>query len=387
MKRTLALVLVVVAVAAGVIVASVTVSSNAAVVNGSAITRQDLNTDLQTIADSADYQCFLRAQALSEGAQYFPPVAGAGAGSSARDTAASGYSPTTYSSVFAGYWLNQMVNAKALAQLNERKGFEVTSFDLTHARLGVERSMDQALAGVAQSQYACPTTSGAAVLDSLPKSFVNELVEHQANQYAFVLSSAGTVLSPLSVARYYRAHHADFRNVCVVALPLSSAAEAQQVTSAVQAGTPFATIAQQAGGSSACGVAALSQYLQAAAKLQPGQITTPLTYGQGYLLLQLTSIHPTKMSAETDDVIRVMFSRASSSASSKLVKGENGSHVEVDPRYGHWVAAPSFTISPPASPPLSSLLCGPANDPSVAVAVCPPKLVTGSSSVTGAGAG
>jgi hypothetical protein len=384
MKRTLVLVSVVVAVAVGVVVASVTVSSNAAVVNGSAISRQDLNTQLKAIAGSPDYQCFLRAQALSQGAQYLPPVPGAGMGSSAAETAASGTPPSTYSSQFAGYWLDQMINTKALEQLNAKKGVEVTSFDREHAKVGVERTIDQALGQVSQSQYACQATSGKAVLDTLPSSFVNQLVERQANEYAFVLASTGTVLSPGSVGHYYAAHHSAFNTVCVVALPVQTQAQAQQVTSAVQSGTSFTAIAQQSGGSSACGIAALSQYLQEAAKLQPGQITAPLSYGQNFLLLQLQSIKPTPQSTITDDIIRVMFDRSSVRASSKLVKAENGSHVQVDPRYGHWVAAPAFTISPPTTPPASSLLCGAANDPAVTTAVCPPRVVTGA--VTGTGA-
>ena len=56
--------------------------TNAAVVNGTSISQQPLNSDVDAIAASADYQCYLNSQQYlsSNGESALPPVTGAGTG-------------------------------------------------------------------------------------------------------------------------------------------------------------------------------------------------------------------------------------------------------------------------------------------------------------------
>ena len=69
---------------AGVVAwAALAVPTNAAVVNGSAISQASLNADIHAIAGSAEYQCYLNSEAYlsSNGSQVgLPPVTGAGSG-------------------------------------------------------------------------------------------------------------------------------------------------------------------------------------------------------------------------------------------------------------------------------------------------------------------
>jgi hypothetical protein len=369
MKRTLVLVLVVAVVAAGVAIAAVTVSSNAAVVNGTAISRQQLNSDLAAIAQSQSYQCYVRLQGLVETGQAPPPLHGTGGGKDATNGQTA--TPVAYSSSFAGFWLNQMIYTELLTQLNARRGVELTSYDLQRGHAALERQMNQVLNAGQQSGVICGG-SASTVLSTLPASFVDRLAERQAAQIAYILDSEGTRLSPAAVARYFDNHRHAFDTVCVVVLPLQSASQASQVTAAVAAGTPFATLAQNAGGGSTCGSAALSTPLAAAARLKPGEISAPITYGQSVLLLQLTAIHPASLSSSTDDVVQAMVGKGGAGASANVARAQRESHVDVDPRYGHWVAAPAFTVFPPTSPPASSLLCPSANDPTATASVCPP---------------
>ena len=68
MKRFLVLLVV---LAGGVAAAAFTVPSNAATVNGTSISQQDLNSDVNAIAHSTYYQCYLNSQEYlsSEGSQ------------------------------------------------------------------------------------------------------------------------------------------------------------------------------------------------------------------------------------------------------------------------------------------------------------------------------
>ncbi len=79
MKRFLVLLLVLVA---GVVAAALAVPSNAATVNGSAISQDSLNSEVHAIAASVPYQCYLNSQAYltSNGTSGLPPVVGAGTG-------------------------------------------------------------------------------------------------------------------------------------------------------------------------------------------------------------------------------------------------------------------------------------------------------------------
>jgi hypothetical protein len=80
MKRFLVLLVV---LAGGVAWAAFSISSNAATVNGTTISQQDLNSDVSAIANSAYYQCYLNSEEYisSEGSEQAPPVLGAGTGS------------------------------------------------------------------------------------------------------------------------------------------------------------------------------------------------------------------------------------------------------------------------------------------------------------------
>ena len=59
MKRLIVLLIV---LAGGLAAAAFAVPSNAATVNGAAISQDQVNSDLSAIASSQDYQCFLNAE-------------------------------------------------------------------------------------------------------------------------------------------------------------------------------------------------------------------------------------------------------------------------------------------------------------------------------------
>ena len=75
MKRLIVLLIV---LAGGLAAAAFVVPSNAATVNGVSISQQQVNSDLNAIAHSPDYQCFLNAEeAVATGGQTaLPPIDG-----------------------------------------------------------------------------------------------------------------------------------------------------------------------------------------------------------------------------------------------------------------------------------------------------------------------
>ena len=84
MKRLLVLLIV---LAGGVAAAALVVPTNAADVNGSTISQQRSIPDVNTIAGSPDYQCYLNSQAYlsSNGGEQLPPVGGGARARTGRD--------------------------------------------------------------------------------------------------------------------------------------------------------------------------------------------------------------------------------------------------------------------------------------------------------------
>ena len=134
MKRFLVLL---VLLAGGVAAAALTVPSNAATVNGSTISQQDLNADVNAIAGSAEYQCYLNSEEYlsSEGTQELPPVVGAGTGQYAGDH------PTATSAFVANY-LETDIGHELVLQLAAERNVSVTQAELTAARANYENSHD-----------------------------------------------------------------------------------------------------------------------------------------------------------------------------------------------------------------------------------------------------
>ena len=113
MKRFLVLLVV---LAGGVAWAAFSIPSNAATVNGTDISQQDLNSDVSAIANSAYYQCYLNSEEYlsSEGSEEAPPVLGAGTGQYAGDH------PTATTAFVASYLETEIGHELALQLAAER---------------------------------------------------------------------------------------------------------------------------------------------------------------------------------------------------------------------------------------------------------------------------
>jgi hypothetical protein len=370
-KRLLALLVV---VAAGIVVASVAVTSDAATVNGTGISQSSLNSQLSTIASNSGYQCYLDAQiaADSQGQVQGFTYGGVGGDLSSGQNG-------TYNNTFVRYWLGQQVSAEVIAQMVSARGLSPTPSELVAARKEVTSSIDDTFVEVESLglQPACQTT-GAAVLGSLPSSFASDLVHQQANVDLLEASAAGYGLSASEQARFFADHPERFAEICLSDIAASTQDEATALRSQVLAGAAFADVAKASsidtqtapgGGAAGCFSPTTQGYQQIAQDVAgvPVGGLSKVTQGQnGYFFLQVTSRTPAS-AEQAQPAIRPTMLMAGRQAATALVRSEaHRSAISVDPRYGTWTTLRGI-IAPPR-PPANSVLAPLVNVPAVSPA-------------------
>ena len=391
MKRLLVLLIV---LAGGVAAAALSVPSNAATVNGTGISQQDLNSDVHAIAGSASYQCYLNSQEYlsSSGSQQLPPVVGAGTGQYAGDH------PTATTAFVANY-LETKIGHQLVLQLADERHVSLTQAELTTARANLTGQISEVMSQILQTQqgqdvrYGCSLTgqplTGQQVLATMPSSFVDEQVQFVATATALQEDLSGVGSSATDLENYFHAHGAQFDTACLTAAVFSSQSDAQDGAAQVAAGTPFATVASNTsssgGGPQGCAVLAdLVAQLPADANLKSlatGAVSDPINDNGTYLLLQITSRTPTPYGQAQAAVANVVQQAGSTATQKALAADERRSAVSVNPRYGVWVPVNASVLTPLAPEP-TDVLNATANVGRVA-----PASVSGSASGSGSGSG
>jgi hypothetical protein len=372
MKRFLVLLVV---LAGGVTWAAFSAPSNAATVNGSAISQQDLNSDVSAIADSAYYQCYLNSEEYlsSEGSEQSPPVLGAGTGQYPGDH------PTATTAFVASY-LETDVGHQLLLQLAGDRNVIVTQSDLVTARSNLTGQISEVMSEILQTQegqnvsYGCSLTgqalTGQQVLDTMPASFVDQQVQFVATASALEEDLAGVGSSAADLQNYFSAHSARFDTACLTAAAFSSESAAQAGAAQVAAGTPFATVAAgtSASGGGALGCDVLSDLIT---KLPPdadlnslatGVVSAPIDDNGTYVLLEITSRAPTPYSKAKTAVENAVQQAGATATQKALTAVERRSSVSVNPQYGVWVPV-SASVLTPLTPVPSDILNPSANVP------------------------
>jgi PPIC-type PPIASE domain len=364
-KRLLVLLIV---LAGGVAAASFLIPSDAAKVNGTSISQQDLNSDVSAIAGSAYYQCYLNSQAYlsSQGSEQLPPVIGAGTGQYAGDH-------PTATSAFTANYLETKIGHQLVLQLADEHHVTLTAEDLKTARVNLGHQISSVMTQILQTQqgqdvrYGCSLTgqaiTGQQVLSSLPASFVDEQVQFVATATAVQEELAGVGSSPADLENYYRAHQSDFDSACISAAVFSSESAAQDAQAQVAFGTPFATVASNTaasgGGAQGCHVLTeLESALPSGSDLKTlatGAVSDPINDNGTYLLLQITSRTPTPYSKAKADVSNAVQVAGSAATQKALTSDERRSSVSVNPQYGIWVPVNASVLTPLAPEPADVL--------------------------------
>jgi len=396
MKRFLVLLVV---LAGGVAWAAFSIPSNAATVNGTNISQQDLNSDVSAIANSAYYQCYLNSEEYisSEGSEEAPPVLGAGTGQDAGDH------PTATSAFVASYLETEIDHELAL-QLAAERHVSVTPADLVSARADLTGQIKQVMSEILQTQqgqnvnYSCSLTgqaiTGTEVLDSLPASFVDQQVQFVAEVTTLEEDLAGVGSSPADLQNYFDSHAAKFDTVCISAAVYPSQSAAQDAAASVAFGTSFSTLvsntASSGGGAQGCHpLPEWESSLPSNAglgSLATGAVSSPISINNMYVLLQITSRTPTTYGNVKTDVANVVQEAGATATQKALAADERRSTVSVNPQYGVWVPVNASVLTPFAPDP-TDVLNAAANEPAVPAAASAGGSATSGAGTSGAGTG
>jgi hypothetical protein len=383
MKRLLVLLIF---VAGGLAAAALSVPTNAATVNvdgiGATISQDQLNSDLTTIAQDADYSCFLKAEVLvdSSGQSMLPAIAGAGHSTDAD------HNPTI-NATFASNFLQQEIDEQIFRSVAATRHLVPTSQDLEAARTKVSAEITEVLGQVNGSQYQCGngtnSLTGNDVLNGLPPSFVKNLVNYNATQslLAEVLSGVGT--STADMQKFFAANRSQFDTVCYSVAEYSSASDAQAAVAKVTSGTSFATVASQAeqGGPQGCDVLYnITSDVPTGTNLQSlalNTVSAPITLGSNYVLLEFTSRTPTPYATAKSEVQAAVVAEGISKVNSVVGVAVRQASVSVDPRYGTWNK--NDVVANPLVPSKLDVLNPLVNTPPVAKAAAVATPATGQS--------
>lgn len=366
----------------GVAWAAFAVPTNAAVVNGSAISQASLNSEVNAIAGSAEYQCYLNSQAYlsSNGQSTLPPVAGAGKGQNEGDN-------PTANSAFVATYLDTVIGHELVDQLAAKHNVTVNTAQLADARSSLENQITGVMQQVAQTaqgqnpQFSCGAVSrpltGQQVLGSVPSWFVDQQVQFVATASALQEDLAGVGSSDVNLQGYYEKHRAQFDTVCFNAAEYSDQASAQAAQAAVNFGTPFSQVASSATQS---GTIPCTELVAVAGELGTsistldgiavGQASAPISVNGNYIVLELSKRTPTPYATAKPIVSQAVQEVGATATQSAITKAERRATVSVDPRYGTWVPV-SSSVFTPFTPEKSDVLNAPANQATTSTSTSP----------------
>jgi hypothetical protein len=351
-KRLLVLLIV---LAGGLAAAAFTVPTNAAVVNGTTITQNQLNNDVTAVANSLDYQCFLSAEELvgSNGASALPAVDGV-------NQSATDPNHSAITAAFVGTYLDTEIGQQVAIDLAAQRHLVPTAADLTTARAALKAQITAVFQDVGETQVCALTQlpTAAEVLTSMPAAFIARTIAFDASVTLLEESYSGYGTKTAGLERYFEVHKAQFDNACFTVAQYTSAAAAQADAAKAKAGTPFATLAaaQPGGGPQGCFIlAGISASLPAGtnlASLPLNTVSAPIAEGSAYLLVEITARMPTPFASAKSEVLGAVQSAGATKARTAIMVDEAKASVSVDPRYGTWSAKQSHILTP--TPPLTA---------------------------------
>ena len=336
-------------------------SPPAASVDGSTVSRSQLDSELLSISQSAYAQCALEMQGLNL-------LSGSG-----------GAGDFTVPADLASYELSTLVVERLADEKLEGLGHPVTSADLTDARTDLASELTPGSSGSSP----CPGgIYGQQLVQRLPAGFRDNEVQFLAAQEQLAVTLGRVDVSTPALLAYYQAHQSQFQELCLSDIAVTSQAQAQSIRSAIESGSQrFAAEAQQSsidtqtaadGGEIPCvesSEVVNSVILDAVTGLSQGQISQPVFENTStsagaagvWFLLELDG-RPAIPFADAESQIRQQLLAAQdstvSAVFSRMVKAAK---VSIDPRYGSWT--PQSGIQPPEPPPADDLLSRTADQP------------------------
>jgi hypothetical protein len=359
-------------VAGGLAAAALAVPTNAATVNGTVITQNQLNFDVTAIAGSLKYQCFLNAEQFiaTNGETSLSPVVGVG-------KAVQGGPYPTATTAFAAEYLDTEIEHQLLYRVAAQRHINVDAHDLATARSDMKEQMsalfEEVTSDQAQEQVCGVTTlpSASAVLSSMPKSFIDASVRFDATSIVLEESLAGVGQSAADLVNYFDAHRSMFDTACFTVAQYTTSSAAEAAAASVTPSTPFSKVAAEVagGGPQGCDILyGVTSQLPAGTNLQDlpvNKVSAPIEDDGSYLLVQITSRTPTPFASAKTAVQSAVLSAGAALAPAVIEATERQSSISIDPRYGQW-KSDDGQILPPTTPLVADVLNAKVNSPAAA---------------------
>jgi hypothetical protein len=360
--------------------------SNAAVVNGSGITKHALNDDLAVITNpnNAGFLCLLTGELTGT------PVTFNAEGSGG-STRTSGSSPTVAASVTSD-WLTLMIENELYSQKVADQGLTVDADALSLAKTEFAAEVNNAAASCTTLTGVSAAQSGTTVLSGLPSSFTHEQQMALADRSLLYAHAAGFGLSAAELSRFYQTHHDAVATLCVNETEVSTTAEAQAIKTAVAAGTPFAQAVPSGSLQNSCFPVTSQNYAVVSEQFKGksvGAVSDPLmttdeTGATAYVVLQLTSKKVPAFSASLlSSLSEAVISAGQAKAGKEVAAGLARAEISIDPQYGT-VRPHTVTLSLPITPPAVFVLNPLANKPAIQRPVSPSTTPNSGTAVGGA---
>ncbi len=334
----------------GVAWAAFAVPTNAATVNGSAISQDSLNAQVHAIAGSAEYQCYLNSEEYlsSNGSQAgLPPVTGAGTGQNEGDN-------PTANNAFVATYLDTVVGHELVEQLAATHNVTVNSAQLTDARANLANQITGVMQQVAQTaqgqnpRFSCGAVSpltGEQVLGSLPSWFADEQVQFVATASALQEDLAGVGASrgePPGLLRKAPARSST---------PSASTRPNTPTWRPPRRRRPRWTSARRSARSPArprrAGRSRAPSWWRWPASWAPsistldgvavGKASAPISVNGNYVVLELSKRTPTPYATAKPIVEQAVQEVGARATQAAITKAERHASVQLDPRYGTWV--------------------------------------------------
>jgi len=344
-KKFLGLVLAIAIVVTATVTLFPAKPSNAATVNGAAISTKSLNEDLTAISANDGYSCYVTAAANQASGASLVGIDGA--------------TPRTFNTSFAAFWLSERISGLAAEQYVAEHNLKITNADLATASKNLALSISDAAVPSASNPSACPY-NGAQVLAQMPKWFVAEQVKVQAAHEA-ILREVNS-LSPVEAGKaYFAAHPEAFDTICLSAI-VGQGQDIVHAQQAIEKGASFADAARQfsrnaeaaKGGGIGCfdptsqSYAAVQNYV---GNLSAGKTTPPFSPQQGvYALLHVDSrTHAADYAPLAPLAENLARGIAQQAASNAVSGGLSTATVVVNSFYGNWSTAnKQYRVVPPS---------------------------------------
>lgn len=326
------------AVALALVAAGCGTTGPAATVNGSEISADALEAELEAIRGNEAY-----VEAFEQNTQI--PVSGQGDG--------------TFSQALLAEVLRIDIIFRLIRQEVQERGIEVPEPVREQAR---QQALCQ-LAFVGGPSEECETRGGP-ILDAFPEAYQDALVERWADALALDQSLREEASSEEAVDAYFDEHPNRYARTCLSHILVPTEEEADEIRGELEGGADFADLAAarsqdpssaENGGSLDCQdnlTAFVTPFADAAERADVGELTGPVATQFGWHLILVTE----RGEAPTLDDVRDAVAQdvaGQSDINGWLDEALSTAEVTVDDRYGTWNQG-TGQIDPPAGPTTTS---------------------------------